>query len=126
MAAFAGYLDEREALRWGHRNVAKTQYGLQGWRRNRVYPDFVFGQVTREGSRRIVVIETKGLHLQGPDTDYKRALLERLSNAFRDECGLLAGELELTGASSEAVVCDIVFDAAWRGVMDRRYFGQQA
>ena len=70
-------------------------------------------------------METKGLHLQGQDTDYKRALLERLSQAFSDERGVF-GELELVGGSSDAVVCDIVFDEAWRGVMDKRYFTPNA
>ena len=120
-AGFAGYLDERAALRWWHRNVAKTQYGLQGWRRHKVYPDFVFGRVTNEGGTQIVVMETKGLHLQGPDTDYKRALLERLSQAFRDERASPSGELVLEGGT-EDVVCDIIFNDAWRGVMDKHYF----
>lgn len=122
-AAFAGYLDERAALRWWHRNVAKTQYGLQGWRRHKVYPDFVFGRITREGGTQIVVMETKGLHLQGPDTAYKSALLERLTQAFRDERGLVSGELMLEGGA-EDVVCDIVFNDAWRGAMDKRYFSE--
>ena len=123
-AAFAGYLDERAALRWWHRNVAKTQYGLQGWRRHKVYPDFVFGRITGEGGTQVVVMETKGLHLQGPDTSYKRALLERLSEAFRDERRSGSGELVLEG-DAENVVCDIVFNEAWRGAMDKRYFGHE-
>ena len=121
-AAFAGYLDEREALRWWHRNVARTQYGLQGWRRHKVYPDFVFARVTGAGGTQIVVMETKGLHLQGPDTAYKQALLDRLSKAFRDDRGPAVGELVLE-YGAEDVVCDLVFDAAWRGVMNERYFG---
>ena len=48
-AAFAGYLDQKSALRWWHRNVAKTQYGLQCWRRNKAYPDLVFAVLTAEG-----------------------------------------------------------------------------
>ena len=122
-AAFAGYLDERAALRWWHRNVAKTQYGLQGWRRHKVYPDFVFARITGDAGTQIVVMETKGLHLQGPDTDYKRALLKRLSDAFRDERGMVAGGLALEGGSTDDVVCDLVFSEAWRGQMDQRYFG---
>ena len=119
--AFAGYLDERAALRWWHRNVAKTQYGLQGWRRHKVYPDFVFARLTRDGHAQLVVMETKGLHLQGPDTDYKRALFERLTDAFRDERAAPVGQLALEGGIDD-LVCDIVFDDAWRGVMDHRYF----
>jgi type III restriction enzyme len=120
-AAFAGYLDEQAALRWWHRNVAKTQYGLQGWRRHKVYPDFVFARLIGEHGTQIVVMETKGLHLQGPDTTYKAELFDRLSKAYRDERGLAIGALELAGGADE-LVCDLVFDEAWRGVMNERYF----
>lgn len=123
--AFAGYLDEKAALRWWHRNVAKTQYGLQGWKRYKVYPDFVFCVVRQDGGSRIVLMETKGLHLQGNvDTDYKRALLERLTAVYRDERWSRAGELVLTGGRAEEVVCDLVFDQAWQGVLDKRYFSE--
>ena len=122
-AAFAGYLDERAALRWWHRNVAKTQYGLQGWRRHKVYPDFIFGLCSAEGQTRTVVMETKGLHLDGSDSAYKQALLQRLTEAFRDERFTGAGTLALAGAEREDLVCDLVFDAAWRGAVEKRYFG---
>lgn len=124
-AAFAGYLDQRSALQWWHRNVAKAQYGLQGWRRHKVYPDFVFGQITREGRRRIVVLETKGLHLQGSvDTDYKRALLDRLSAAFAADGRRTprAGELELAAADGTIIACDILVDQAWQGALEARWF----
>lgn len=39
------YLDSQSALIWWHRNVAKSQYGLQGWQHNKVYPDFVFARL---------------------------------------------------------------------------------
>ena len=123
-AQFAGYLDERAALQWWHRNVAKTQYGLQGWKRHRVYPDFIFGVVSSAGVTRTVVLETKGMHLAGSlDTDYKKALLQKLSDAFADERGSKAGELSL-GAGHAEVVCDLVFDDAWRGSLEKRHFSK--
>ena len=124
-AAVAVYLDEKAALRWWHRDVARTQYGLQGWQRHKVYPDFVFAQVTDSGRSRLVLMETKGLHLNGPDTAYKQALLARLTAAFRDERFRSAGELVLEGGR-EQVVCDLVFDTAWRGTLDKRYFDSVA
>lgn len=118
----AGYLDEQQAVRWWHRNVAKAQLGLQGWKRGKVYPDFVFAMNTTESPNRLVLLETKGLHLQGEDTRYKQALLERLSAAFRDERWQRVGSLELDGGSAETVVCDLVFDAAWQGTLAARHF----
>ena len=124
-AAVAGYLDEQSALRWWHRNVARTQYGLQGWQRHKVYPDFVFAQVSGADATRMVLLETKGLHLQGADTAYKQALFERLSQAFADRRFVSAGELVLEGGR-EHLVCDLVFDQGWRGVLDSRHFSGPA
>ena len=122
-AQFAGYLDEKSALRWWHRNVAKTQYGLQGWKRHKVYPDFVFGVLHEGGTTRTVVMETKGLHLQGStDTVYKHALLDRLSAAFSDERFTAVGELQVTYTDRADVVCDLVFDQGWKGIVEQRYF----
>ena len=121
--AVAGYLDQRAALQWWHRNVARTQYGLQGWRRHKVYPDFVFGVVNQNGQTRTVLMETKGLQLEGnSDTHYKQALLARLTQAFKDERFARAGELTLEGQDRAEVVCDLVFEGDWRGTLEHRYF----
>jgi len=121
--AFAGYLDQKAALRWWHRNVARTQYGLQGWKRHKVYPDFVFGVVNQNGQTRTVVMETKGLQFEGnADTSYKQALLARLTQAFKDERFSRAGELTLQGQDRADVVCDLVFEGDWRGTLEHRYF----
>jgi type III restriction enzyme len=123
-AAFAGYLDEQAALRWWHRNVAKTQYGLQGWRRHKVYPDFVFGFLSEGNHSRLVLMETKGVHLDNEDTGYKQALLARLTEAFCDERLAQSGELALDSEGRTQVECGLVFDRAWRADIDKRFFGQ--
>lgn len=121
--SFAGYLDQKAALQWWHRNVARTQYGLQGWKRHKVYPDFVFGVVTKSGKSRTVVMETKGLQLEGNnDTGYKQALLARLTEAFKDDRFSKAGELTLGGKDRLEVVCDLVFEGDWSGTLEHRYF----
>jgi len=121
--AFAGYLDQKAALRWWHRNVARTQYGLQGWKRHKVYPDFVFGVLKQNGQSRTVVMETKGLQLEGnSDTHYKQALLARLTQAFKDERFARAGELTLEGQDRTEVVCDLVFEGDWRGTLEQLHF----
>ena len=119
---FAGYLDQKAALQWWHRNVAKRQVGLQGWRRHKVYPDFIFAVSTANGEARTVLIETKGLHLSGADTPYKQALLDRLTRAYSDERLARAGELSLSGGLQTDVVCDLVFEGDWRGTLEDRYF----
>ena len=93
---FAVYLDRDDAVRWWHRNGStRGSYAVRGWRRGNVYPDFLFAAL-RDGERdRIVVIETKGEQLAGNhDTEYKRALLDRLSEAYR-RGGTRTGDLGL-------------------------------
>lgn len=118
----ACYLDSQAALKWWHRNVAKAQYGLQGWKRHKVYPDFVFARLSGDGVEKIVVLETKGLHLAGSnDTNYKQALLQRLSSAYADQRLARAGEVELVGVG-QSITCDLVFDGDWQGTLNARHF----
>ncbi|MCY3841100.1 MAG: DEAD/DEAH box helicase family protein [Gammaproteobacteria bacterium] len=75
----AVYLDAEKTLKWWHRNVARAQYGIQGWQSRRIYPDFVFAMGSDGHPERITVLETKGDHLDNINTDYKRDLLDFLS-----------------------------------------------
>ncbi len=118
---FACYLDEQGALSWWHRNVAKYQYGLQGWRRDKVYPDFIFAQVNNKKGSRLVVMETKGAHLKNEDTEYKQRLFSFLTTSYKDQQMRKVGGLALESASV-SVVCDLVFDEAWRGQVAARFF----
>ncbi|HPD94155.1 MAG TPA: type III restriction endonuclease subunit R, partial [Pararhodobacter sp.] len=92
---------------WWHRNVAKANYGLQGWKRGRIYPDFIFATGGQAGSGRIVVLETKGDHLQNPDTDYKRDVLNFLNQNFAWNQAVPAGQLQLT-ATGQTVECALI------------------
>jgi len=77
---FALYLDKSNAISWWHKIAARQQYHLQGWRRQRVYPDFV---ACRQGDGKLLILETKGVHLKGnEDTDYKQKLLETLEATY--------------------------------------------
>jgi type III restriction enzyme len=112
---FACYLDEKNALRWWHRNVAKTGYGIQGWKKNRVYPDFIFARERTGKSDRIFVWEMKGPQLEGNlDTEYKRNLLETVTAAYRAEDGFQAGTLQLVGQAGEEVECALVLLNDWK------------
>jgi type III restriction enzyme len=112
---FACYLDEKNALRWWHRNVAKTGYSIQGWKKNRVYPDFIFARERTGKADCIFVWEMKGPQLEGNlDTEYKRKLLETMSEHYRAEDGVKAGTLQLVGQAGEAVECDLVFMSDWK------------
>ena len=78
---FACYLDEQKAIQWWHRVAVRQQgeYYLQGWKQERIYPDFV----AMASETRLLIFETKGEHLLGnPDTEYKRKVLNALEGAF--------------------------------------------
>jgi type III restriction enzyme len=114
-ADFACYIDEVGALQWWHRNVARAgHYFVQGWRKNKVYPDFIFALQRKNGKERLVVLETKGDQLAGNlDTTYKQKLLDKLTKAYKQDEVVKAGELQLVGTGRE-VVCDLVLISEWK------------
>ena len=82
---FAYYLDEERALRWWHRVAAcqRGEYYVQGWKRGRIYPDFVAMTKDIGGLTHVLIFDTKGEHLGGNlDTEYKKKVLETLEGAF--------------------------------------------
>ena len=82
---FAHFLDGEKALQWWHRVVARQhgEYYVQGWNKQRIYPDFVAMAKEVEGMTRVLIFETKGQHLEGNrDTEYKRKVLKTLEKAF--------------------------------------------
>lgn len=105
--AVAVHLDGASTIAWWHRNVAKVHYGLQGWKRGKVYPDFIFATTGAAGQKRIVALETKGDHLQGPDTAYKSDLLAFLTDSFAWDNTVPVGQVELH-SEGVAVQCALV------------------
>jgi len=76
------YLDEQEKLLWWYRNMSRQDYHIQGWKKNKIYPDFVAAAISpsllKKGARdkadydTVFVLETKGIHLKNEDTKYKQ------------------------------------------------------
>ena len=104
---FAYYLDEELALQWWHRVAARQrgEYYVQGWKRGRIYPDFVamaneIGDVTH-----VLIFDTKGEHLAGNlDTEYKRKVLETLEGAFNS-----AGRMVVRDGPTRQGIFQLVF-----------------
>ena len=67
------YLDRCGPSNGGTVLLRAKIYGLQGWQRNKVFPDF-FVMIRRAGDTyTLTALETKGAHLIGnDDTGYKR------------------------------------------------------
>lgn len=68
------YLDEQEKLLWWYRNMSRQDYHIQGWKRNKIYPDFVAANKHpgKDDYGTVYVLETKGIHLKNEDTRYKQ------------------------------------------------------
>ena len=69
------FLDEQEKLLWWYRNMSRKDYNIQGWRRHKIYPDFIAAdkkQDVQDDFDTVFVLETKGVHLKNEDTKYKQ------------------------------------------------------
>lgn len=93
-ADVALYMDGNNAVKWWWRLAARREWGLQGWMRNKVYPDFLVHLDAKDDTARLLVLETKGKFLEGSaDTEFKRKFFELLEKAYAQ--GYEAGEIEL-------------------------------
>lgn len=110
------YLDGTDAVAWWWRLAARGAWGLQGWRRNRVYPDFLL-RLTGDGER-LLVLETKGKQLDNEDTAFKRELMAALESAYRRP---VAGELELFDDSPEVVSFTMLMqEENWKSLLSAK------
>lgn len=114
----AWYLDGEASVHWWHRiAVSQGSYGLQGWQKNRVYPDFLACiHVGADGKYRFVILETKGEHLKGnDDTAYKEKLFEILTEFAAT--AIRAGELVL-GTENEQMSFTMLMNDSWKQTLE--------
>ena len=105
---FALYLEKSNAIYWWHRIAARQDYYLQGWRRQRVYPDFV---ACRKDDGKLLILETKGIHLKGSDdTGYKKKLLAILEEAYST-----ASERGQMKIGEPPATFRMMFEEKWKG-----------
>jgi type III restriction enzyme len=111
---FALYLDKKDAIQWWHRIAARQGYFLQGWRRDRVYPDFIACvQGDKKGQQRLLIFETKGQHLEGnSDTTYKQELIQTLETAYKNATEY--GTMEVTGPNDKPMSFRMLLEDTWR------------
>jgi type III restriction enzyme len=69
------YLDEQEKLLWWYRNISRQNYHIQGWKKNKIFPDFIAAERSdkkKSDYDTVFVLETKGVQLRAnEDTKYK-------------------------------------------------------
>ena len=108
------YLDDDDAVTWWWRIAARREWGLQGWMRNRVYPDFLIHLDAARDTARLLVLETKGKHLEGSeDTEFKTKFFALLEHAYA--VGREAGEVELFADAPNAMRFRILIqETSWK------------
>ena len=111
---FALYIDKQHAIQWWHRIAARQGYFLQGWRRDRVYPDFIACvQRNETGPQRLCIFETKGQQLEGnSDTAYKQQLIKTLEKSYRN--ATQHGTMDITAPNNETMSFRMLFEDSWR------------
>jgi type III restriction enzyme len=112
------YLDGKDAVSWWWRIAARRDWALQGWMRNRVYPDFLVRLDADGQTARLLVLETKGKHLEGSeDTEFKTKFFELLEQAYA--IGRDAGEVELFADAPNAMRFRILIQQeAWQSDLE--------
>ena len=112
------YLDEQERLLWWYRNLSRQDYYVQGWKKHRIYPDFIFTD-TDSGKpsnyNQVFVVETKGLHLKNEDTDYKKSVF-KFCNALGQQKDWHELNLEF---SEKRIEFQVIYQSDWQKEINR-------
>ncbi len=117
---FALYLDDNanQAIKYWHRFAARgvNGYPLQGWRKHKVYPDFLACIYKKKGIRTYAILETKGMHLKNENTDYKEKVFSFLEQASRE--AVVTGQMTVSRNDGKAMVLRILMANDWRQKMN--------
>jgi len=112
------YLDEQEKLLWWYRNLSRQDYYVQGWKKHRIYPDFIFADTNDEKQddyNKVYVVETKGIHLKNEDTDYKKDIFD-----FCNRLGQQRDWRELNlEFSQKKFEFQVIFENEWKERINR-------
>ncbi|MCC7303094.1 MAG: DEAD/DEAH box helicase family protein [Bacteroidia bacterium] len=116
--AVAIYLDQQEKLLWWYRNMSRQHYHIQGWKRHKIYPDFIASD-TKTTSKadygNVYVLETKGLHLKNEDTKYKQDVF-----ALCNELGTKKAWKELDlDFPDKKFEFQVIFENEWKSKVNR-------
>ncbi|MFH1030497.1 MAG: DEAD/DEAH box helicase family protein [bacterium] len=112
--AVAWYLEDQNRLFFWYRNIARHDYAIQGWRKQKIYPDFIFtrsDENKNNKSDKVFVVETKGIHLaKNDDTEYKESMLN-ICNKYAKKKNI--DELELA-LKNKDIKFEVVFEDEWK------------
>lgn len=106
-------INKHEAVQWWHRlGVKGTEYYVQGWKRDRIYPDFLIKlHIKGNGISKMQFVETKGNHLNNSDSQYKKQVFDYI-NQFIGKNIKSVGEMKFVN-SQETLAFNMVFENEW-------------
>lgn len=111
--AIAIYLDGQEKLLFWYRNISRKYYFVQGWKKGKIYPDFIVPESDLENPddcSTVYVLESKGLHLKNEDTQYKQSIFEICNElGQKKQWGELRQEF-----FGERIEFKIIFEDEWQ------------
>ncbi len=111
--AVALYLDNQEKLLWWYRNISRQDYFVQGWKKHKIYPDFLVAVMDKKDGKnysKVHVVETKGLHLKNEDTDYKKDVFS-LCNKYGTSKDWRDLQMEF---GDKEIEFQVIFEDEWR------------
>jgi len=101
------YLEDQDKLFFWYRNRPKQDYAIQGWRKQKIYPDFIF---TQKDFKKVFVVETKGIHLKNEDTLYKQSIFDICNKKAKEmdwnELGLVM--------ENKSIQFEVVYTDEWK------------
>lgn len=115
----ASFLDEQSRLYFWYRNIPHHGYYVQGWKKSRIYADFIFttdgAMKEKKDYRRVFVLETKGLHLKNENTDYKKSVFAVCNeHAKRKTWNQLAPAMR-----DKEITYEVVFQDEWENRLNQ-------
>ncbi len=115
-------INKNEAVKWWHRLAArgKDEYSMQGWKPNKIYPDFLIKLETdKAGIATIQFLETKGNHLDNSDSAYKQKVFEYITE-FANQDIKPVGEMKFVN-STEKLAFNMVFESEWKNELNKLF-----
>ena len=112
-------INNKDVVEWWHRLAVRgTEYCIQGWQREKIYPDFLVKLETgKDAIAKLYFIESKGEHLEGnKDTDYKQKLFSTINATLSGDIKP-KGELKLLNCK-EKISFHMVFENEWENALN--------
>jgi type III restriction enzyme len=113
-------INNNDVVEWWHRLAVRgTEYCIQGWKREKIYPDFLVKlEAEKDGVERLYFIESKGEHLEGnKDTSYKQELFNTINSTLLSDIKP-KGEVKLVNCKEE-ISFHMVFENDWENVLNK-------